>query len=214
MPLPLGLEGTWEISALTKFLTCVVHILQRLLLCVSNMKGGLTHLQSRSVAKAWLSPASAWLRCRLSMVGLRPVTVPLIRKWQICISNGRHNTHTTQMISQSQRGPRDHTGSRNWEMQAWECSPTCPSDFHSFFFFRFERLKEFQLGKRTGYKLITEDTALCFVALNGLPGPYINYFMTQIGHEGLNAMLVWFPTKAAEAVCTRPLHTTIVLAYY
>jgi len=40
------------------------------------------------------------------------------------------------------------------------------------------------------------------VALNGLPGPYIKYFMTQIGHEGLNAMLVGFPTKAAEAVCT------------
>jgi len=49
---------------------------------------------------------------------------------------------------------------------------------------------------------ITEDTALCFVALNGLPGPYIKYFMTQIGHDGLNAMLVGFPTKAAEAVCT------------
>ncbi|KAF8806192.1 Ham1-like protein [Phlegmacium glaucopus] len=49
---------------------------------------------------------------------------------------------------------------------------------------------------------ITEDTALCFVALNGLPGPYIKYFMTSIGHEGLNAMLVGFPTKAAEAVCT------------
>jgi hypothetical protein len=26
--------------------------------------------------------------------------------------------------------------------------------------------------------------------------------MSQIGHEGLNAMLVGFPTKAAEAVCT------------
>ena len=26
--------------------------------------------------------------------------------------------------------------------------------------------------------------------------------MTQIGHEGLNAMLVGFPTKAAEAICT------------
>ena len=143
VPLPLGLEGTWEISALTKFLTCVVHILQRLILCVSIMKGGLTHLQSRSVAKAWLSPASAWLRCRLSMVGLRPVTVPLIRKWQICISNDRHNTHTTQMISQSQRGPRDHTGSRNCEMQAWECSPTCPSDFHSFFFIGLKDWKTF-----------------------------------------------------------------------
>lgn len=26
--------------------------------------------------------------------------------------------------------------------------------------------------------------------------------MAEIGHEGLNAMLVGFPTKAAEAVCT------------
>jgi len=26
--------------------------------------------------------------------------------------------------------------------------------------------------------------------------------MTTIGHEGLNALLVGFPTKAAEAVCT------------
>lgn len=40
------------------------------------------------------------------------------------------------------------------------------------------------------------------MALNGLPGPYIKYFMSQIGHEGLNALLVGFPTKAAEAVCT------------
>ena len=40
------------------------------------------------------------------------------------------------------------------------------------------------------------------MALNGLPGPYIKHFMSQIGHEGLNAMLVGFPTKAAEAICT------------
>ncbi|KIM36044.1 hypothetical protein M413DRAFT_449375 [Hebeloma cylindrosporum] len=53
-----------------------------------------------------------------------------------------------------------------------------------------------------GGPCITEDTALCYVALKGLPGPYIKYFMAQIGHEGLNAMLVGFATKAAEAVCT------------
>ncbi|KDR84178.1 hypothetical protein GALMADRAFT_236872 [Galerina marginata CBS 339.88] len=53
-----------------------------------------------------------------------------------------------------------------------------------------------------GGPCITEDTALCYVALNGLPGPYIKHFMTEIGHEGLNALLVGFPTKAAEAVCT------------
>ena len=26
--------------------------------------------------------------------------------------------------------------------------------------------------------------------------------MTELGHEGLNALLVGFPTKEAEAVCT------------
>ncbi|KAF9000297.1 inosine triphosphate pyrophosphatase-like protein [Cyathus striatus] len=53
-----------------------------------------------------------------------------------------------------------------------------------------------------GGPCITEDTALCFVAMKGLPGPYIKDFMQEIGHEGLNAMLAGFPTKAAEAVCT------------
>jgi inosine triphosphate pyrophosphatase len=49
---------------------------------------------------------------------------------------------------------------------------------------------------------ITEDTALCFKALNGLPGPYIKHFMASVGHEGLNAMLTGFDTKEATAICT------------
>ena len=39
---------------------------------------------------------------------------------------------------------------------------------------------EYQIGG----PCITEDTALCFKALNGLPGPYIKYFLTELGHEG------------------------------
>ena len=35
-----------------------------------------------------------------------------------------------------------------------------------------------------GGPCITEDTALCFKALNGLPGPYIKYFLTELGHDG------------------------------
>ena len=31
---------------------------------------------------------------------------------------------------------------------------------------------------------ITEDTALVFHAMNGLPGPYIKDFMKNIGHAG------------------------------
>ncbi|KAF9534659.1 inosine triphosphate pyrophosphatase-like protein [Crepidotus variabilis] len=49
---------------------------------------------------------------------------------------------------------------------------------------------------------ITEDTALCYEALNGLPGPYIKQFMAEIGHDGLNKLLVGFDSKKAEAVCT------------
>ena len=32
--------------------------------------------------------------------------------------------------------------------------------------------------------VITEDTSLCFNAYNGLPGPYIKWFMKSIGHSG------------------------------
>ncbi|KAF8720843.1 hypothetical protein AX14_010674 [Amanita brunnescens Koide BX004] len=53
-----------------------------------------------------------------------------------------------------------------------------------------------------GGPCITEDTALCFKALNGLPGPYIKHFMASVGHEGLNAMLAGFDTKEATALCT------------
>ncbi|KAG6810406.1 hypothetical protein H0H92_011994 [Tricholoma furcatifolium] len=54
----------------------------------------------------------------------------------------------------------------------------------------------------TGTACITEDTALCYEALNGLPGPYIKHFMQEVGHEGLNNLLVGFPTKDAWALCT------------
>ncbi|KAF8885760.1 inosine triphosphate pyrophosphatase-like protein [Infundibulicybe gibba] len=53
-----------------------------------------------------------------------------------------------------------------------------------------------------GGPCITEDTALCYAALGGLPGPYIKDFMITIGHEGLNNLLVGFETKAAWALCT------------
>jgi inosine/xanthosine triphosphate pyrophosphatase family protein len=31
---------------------------------------------------------------------------------------------------------------------------------------------------------LVDDTALCFKALGGLPGPYIKSFMEKIGHDG------------------------------
>lgn len=53
-----------------------------------------------------------------------------------------------------------------------------------------------------GGACLVEDTALCFEALNGLPGPYVKQFMSLIGHEGLNRMLDGFESRRAEAVCT------------
>jgi len=53
-----------------------------------------------------------------------------------------------------------------------------------------------------GGPAITEDTALCFDALGGLPGPYIKWFLQGVGLEGLNRMLEGFPEKSAKAICT------------
>ena len=47
--------------------------------------------------------------------------------------------------------------------------------------------------------VFTEDTSLCFNALNGLPGPYIKWFLDQCGHEGLNKMLDGFEDRSAYA---------------
>jgi inosine/xanthosine triphosphate pyrophosphatase family protein len=39
-------------------------------------------------------------------------------------------------------------------------------------------------GLQIGGPVITEDTALCFTAMNGLPGPFIKFFLRELGHEG------------------------------
>ncbi|GAW09246.1 Ham1-like protein [Lentinula edodes] len=52
---------------------------------------------------------------------------------------------------------------------------------------------------------ITEDTALCFEALDGLPGPYIKYFLEKLGHDGINKMLVGFESKKAWALSSEPI---------
>ncbi|KAH0493726.1 hypothetical protein TgHK011_000379 [Trichoderma gracile] len=50
--------------------------------------------------------------------------------------------------------------------------------------------------------VLVEDTALCFNALQGLPGPYIKWFLDKTGHQGLNNLLAAYEDKSAEAVCT------------
>ncbi|XP_020517939.1 inosine triphosphate pyrophosphatase isoform X2 [Amborella trichopoda] len=49
--------------------------------------------------------------------------------------------------------------------------------------------------------VLVEDTCLCFNALNGLPGPYIKWFLQKIGHEGLNNLLKAYDDKSAHALC-------------
>eukprot|EP00529_Nitzschia_sp_RCC80_P001324 CAMPEP_0113517278 /NCGR_PEP_ID=MMETSP0014_2-20120614/42141_1 /TAXON_ID=2857 /ORGANISM="Nitzschia sp." /LENGTH=93 /DNA_ID=CAMNT_0000414399 /DNA_START=56 /DNA_END=333 /DNA_ORIENTATION=- /assembly_acc=CAM_ASM_000159 len=44
-------------------------------------------------------------------------------------------------------------------------------------------------SKQVNGPVFTEDTSLCFNALNGLPGPYIKWFLESLGHDGLNRML-------------------------
>eukprot|EP00914_Ancora_sagittata_P005872 GHVO01011814.1.p1 GENE.GHVO01011814.1~~GHVO01011814.1.p1 ORF type:complete len:197 (-),score=30.75 GHVO01011814.1:383-973(-) len=50
--------------------------------------------------------------------------------------------------------------------------------------------------------LIVEDTSLGFNAMNGLPGPYIKWFVQELGPPGLHKMLHGFEDKTAVATCT------------
>jgi inosine triphosphate pyrophosphatase len=49
---------------------------------------------------------------------------------------------------------------------------------------------------------ITEDTSLCFNAMNGLPGPYIKWFLKDLKPEGLSKLLDGFEDKSGYALCT------------
>ncbi|XP_012257742.2 inosine triphosphate pyrophosphatase [Athalia rosae] len=50
--------------------------------------------------------------------------------------------------------------------------------------------------------VVVEDTSLCFNAMNGLPGPYIKWFLEKLGVEKLPTMLAGWEDKSAQAVCT------------
>lgn len=54
-------------------------------------------------------------------------------------------------------------------------------------------------AKEVGGPVITEDTSLCFTALNGLPGPYIKWFLEKCGHDGLNDLIQFTEDKSAYA---------------
>ncbi|QKF93582.1 inosine triphosphate pyrophosphatase [Fadolivirus algeromassiliense] len=51
------------------------------------------------------------------------------------------------------------------------------------------------------YPLIIEDTSLCFNGMGGMPGPYIKWFLSSIGPDGLVKMIDRFDDRTAQAVC-------------
>jgi len=65
-----------------------------------------------------------------------------------------------------------------------------------FFYFLFWLIAYDPLGQ-IGHPVITEDTALCFTAMNGLPGPYIKFFLLELGHEGTSQYPCAFQLQAA-----------------
>jgi len=54
-------------------------------------------------------------------------------------------------------------------------------------------------AKKVKGAVFIEDTSLCFNALNGMPGPYIKWFLDSCGHVGLNKMLDGFEDRSAYA---------------
>lgn len=58
-----------------------------------------------------------------------------------------------------------------------------------------------EAAKRIQGPVVVEDTSLEFNALNGLPGPYIKWFLDAVKPEGLYRMLAGFEDKSAVAVC-------------
>uniref|UniRef100_K3WPT4 Inosine triphosphate pyrophosphatase n=1 Tax=Globisporangium ultimum (strain ATCC 200006 / CBS 805.95 / DAOM BR144) TaxID=431595 RepID=K3WPT4_GLOUD len=56
-------------------------------------------------------------------------------------------------------------------------------------------------AKAVNGPVLVEDTSLCFNALNGLPGPYIKWFLEKTGHDGLNNLLAAYEDKSAYAQC-------------
>ena len=49
--------------------------------------------------------------------------------------------------------------------------------------------------------VLIEDTCLCFNAMNGLPGPYIKWFLDGMGREGLYKMIKSFDDHSGYAMC-------------
>ncbi|KEG11092.1 Inosine triphosphate pyrophosphatase family protein isoform 1 [Trypanosoma grayi] len=67
--------------------------------------------------------------------------------------------------------------------------------------FEISREKALVAYKNLNRPVLVEDTMLCFEALGGLPGPYIKWFLDEIGPTGLIKLLKGFESKRAYATC-------------
>jgi non-canonical purine NTP pyrophosphatase (RdgB/HAM1 family) len=68
------------------------------------------------------------------------------------------------------------------------------------------RHKALQAHARLGRPVFVEDTALTFAAWGELPGPFIKFFLSNLGLAGTVRALEPFGDPRAEAVCTVALH--------
>ena len=64
------------------------------------------------------------------------------------------------------------------------------------------KFKCIEATKHISGPVIVEDTSLSFNALNGMPGPYIKWFLKAVGPDGLYKMVSGFEDHTAFAQCT------------
>ncbi|MCS6886183.1 MAG: RdgB/HAM1 family non-canonical purine NTP pyrophosphatase [Acidobacteriota bacterium] len=68
------------------------------------------------------------------------------------------------------------------------------------------RQKAIQAHQKTGLPVIVEDTALSFVAWNGLPGTFIKWFLQTVGPVGILKMLSSYEDRRATATTAVAFH--------
>lgn len=66
--------------------------------------------------------------------------------------------------------------------------------------------KAMQAYQQVGHPVMVEDTALVFNAWGALPGPFIKFFLGEMGTGDLVRALGDFSDKSAEAICAVGLH--------
>jgi XTP/dITP diphosphohydrolase len=68
------------------------------------------------------------------------------------------------------------------------------------------RHKAEQAHAALGRPVMVEDTALTFAAWGALPGPFVKFFLSELGPAGIVRALQPFGEERAEAVCTLGYH--------